>query len=163
MWARISCKLNWNNRWCEGSFLGRPICAKIVMHWQQSWTMLLQTRHKLFLGCESGWQPLSFAMSRRGVFTLCDRACGVPANESQAQQYYDRTQGPLGGPHRELEAGSVGEVIRGRQAIWSRETMCSIYAVMFAQAHTQVRGTHTCRLLSMDCNTNEHDAYSAVC
>lgn len=44
-------------------------------------------------------------MSRRGVFTLCDRACGVPANESQAQRYYDRTQGPLGGPHRELEAG----------------------------------------------------------
>lgn len=29
----------------------------------------------------------------------------MPANESQAQRYYDRTQGPLGGPHRELEAG----------------------------------------------------------
>lgn len=47
----------------------------------------------------------------------------MPANESQAQRYYDRTQGPLGGPHRELEAGrqcrggDKGKAIRGRQAI----------------------------------------------
>lgn len=33
-----------------------------------------------------------------GVFTLCKRACGVQANESQAQWYSDRTQGPLEGP-----------------------------------------------------------------
>lgn len=33
------------------------------------------------------------------------------ANESQAQWYSDRTQGPLGGPYRELEAG---EAVSGR-------------------------------------------------
>lgn len=42
---------------------------------------------------------------------LCDRACGVLANESQAQWYSDRTQGPLGDPYRELEAG---EAVSGR-------------------------------------------------
>lgn len=54
-------------------------------------------------------------MRRWGVFTLCDRACGVLANESQAQWYFDRTQGLLGGPHRELEAGEAGD--KGRQTI----------------------------------------------
>lgn len=49
------------------------------------------------------------------------------ANESQAQWYSDRTQGPLGGPYRELEAGSVREVIReGRQSEALRQTKCQI-------------------------------------
>lgn len=49
---------------------------------------------------ESGQQQqqLGFAVCRWGVFTLCDGACGVLANESQAQWYSDRTQGPPGGP-----------------------------------------------------------------
>lgn len=60
--------------------------------------------------CESGQQRLSFAMCRWGVFMLCDRSRGVLANESQAQWYSDRTQGPLGGPYRALE---VGEAVSG--------------------------------------------------
>lgn len=54
---------------------------------------------------ESGQQRLDFAMCRWGVFMLCDRSRGVLANESQAQWYSDRTQGPLGDPNRVLEAG----------------------------------------------------------
>lgn len=61
-----------------------------------------------------------------GVFTLRDRACGVLANESQAQWCSDRTQGPLGAPYREAEAGdAVSGSDKGRQTTLSGETKCS--------------------------------------
>lgn len=41
-------------------------------------------------------------------FTLCDRACGVLANESQAQWRSDRTQGPLGAPAGSQRQGREG-------------------------------------------------------
>lgn len=59
----------------------------------------------------SGSSGSIFAVCRWGVFTLCDRTCGAPANESLAQWYSGRTQGPLQAPFRELEAG---EVVSGR-------------------------------------------------
>lgn len=71
----------------------------------------------------------------RGVFTLCDRTCGVLANESLAQWYSYRIQGSLQGAFREMEAnkGRVREVIReGRQSEVVRQSASFIHAV-----HTQ--------------------------
>lgn len=57
--------------------------------------------HTIDLCRVSGRQQPAFAVCHWGVFTLRDRACGVLANESQAQWCSDRTQGPLEAPYRE--------------------------------------------------------------